>query len=150
MASNLTSPHIPVLLNEVLNAFKTCNDGTIVDCTTGFAGHSNKLLEENKNNLKIAKDFENLSTPFMEKYELKLPKLAQPLRYLAHNGEINTLRGNVNSLRAKEGKLKSEYFTDEEIKQMEEALKKEREATFSARKKAVGGIAAIGVTGAVF
>jgi len=36
-----------------------------------------------------------------------------------------------------------------EEKSMEEALKKEREATFSARKKAVGGIAAIGVTGAV-
>ena len=28
---------------------------------------------------------------------------AQPFRYLAHNGEINTLRGNVNWMRAREG-----------------------------------------------
>jgi glutamate synthase domain-containing protein 1 len=29
--------------------------------------------------------------------------LAQPFRFLAHNGEINTLRGNVNWMRAREG-----------------------------------------------
>jgi len=44
--------------------------------------------------------------------------LAQPFRYLAHNGEINTIRGNVNKMRAKEALLKSSYFTDEEIKQL--------------------------------
>ncbi len=33
--------------------------------------------------------------------------LAQPFRFLAHNGEINTLRGNINWMRAKEGLLKS-------------------------------------------
>ena len=32
------------------------------------------------------------------------------LRYLAHNGEINTLRGNVNLARAREGIMKSELF----------------------------------------
>ncbi|OGS09877.1 MAG: glutamate synthase subunit alpha, partial [Elusimicrobia bacterium RIFOXYB1_FULL_48_9] len=36
--------------------------------------------------------------------------LAQPFRYLAHNGEINTLRGNVNWMRAKEALLSSEIF----------------------------------------
>ena len=41
--------------------------------------------------------------------------LAQPFRMVAQNGEINTLRGNVNSLRAKEGKLTSEYFSTEDI-----------------------------------
>ena len=35
---------------------------------------------------------------------------AQPFRYLAHNGEINTLRGNVNWMRAREATLESEYF----------------------------------------
>ncbi|MCU0665614.1 MAG: glutamate synthase large subunit [Candidatus Omnitrophica bacterium] len=34
-------------------------------------------------------------------------ELAQPFRYLAHNGEINTLRGNINWMRAREGFLKS-------------------------------------------
>lgn len=36
--------------------------------------------------------------------------LAQPFRYLAHNGEINTLRGNINWMRAREGLLESELF----------------------------------------
>ncbi len=36
--------------------------------------------------------------------------LAQPFRYLAHNGEINTLRGNINWMRAREGLLESSYF----------------------------------------
>ena len=36
--------------------------------------------------------------------------LAQPFRYLAHNGEINTLRGNRNYMRAREGTLRSELL----------------------------------------
>ncbi|MBP7216316.1 MAG: glutamate synthase large subunit [Candidatus Omnitrophica bacterium] len=36
--------------------------------------------------------------------------LAQPFRYLAHNGEINTLRGNVNWVSARERLLSSELF----------------------------------------
>ncbi len=39
--------------------------------------------------------------------------LAQPFRFLAHNGEINTLRGNVNWLHAREGLLESELFGDD-------------------------------------
>jgi len=37
--------------------------------------------------------------------------LAQPFRFLAHNGEINTLRGNMNWVRARERKLASELFS---------------------------------------
>ena len=40
-------------------------------------------------------------------------RLAQPFRYLAHNGEINTLRGNRNWMRARYGSLSSEVFGDE-------------------------------------
>jgi glutamate synthase domain-containing protein 2/glutamate synthase domain-containing protein 1/glutamate synthase domain-containing protein 3 len=36
--------------------------------------------------------------------------LAQPFRFLAHNGEINTLRGNVNGVRARERLLASDLF----------------------------------------
>ncbi|RIB13583.1 nucleophile aminohydrolase [Gigaspora rosea] len=35
---------------------------------------------------------------------------AQPMRWCAHNGEINTLRGNKNWMRAREGIMKSDYF----------------------------------------
>ena len=39
--------------------------------------------------------------------------LAHPYRYLAHNGEINTLRGNRNWMRARAGGLRSKVFGDE-------------------------------------
>ena len=37
-------------------------------------------------------------------------ELAHPYRMLAHNGEINTLQGNVNWMRARESQLASELF----------------------------------------
>ena len=40
-------------------------------------------------------------------------RLAHPFRYLAHNGEINTLRGNRNWMRARYGSLKSDVFGEE-------------------------------------
>ncbi len=36
--------------------------------------------------------------------------LAHPYRYIAHNGEINTLRGNINWMRARESLCKSKLF----------------------------------------
>jgi glutamate synthase (NADPH/NADH) large chain len=38
--------------------------------------------------------------------------LAQPFRFMAHNGEINTLRGNINQMRAREKAFNSELFGD--------------------------------------
>jgi glutamate synthase (NADPH/NADH) large chain len=38
---------------------------------------------------------------------------AQPLRFMSHNGEINTLRGNVNWMRAREGMLQSDLFGED-------------------------------------
>lgn len=42
--------------------------------------------------------------------------LAHPFRYLAHNGEINTLRGNLNSLHTREPFLASPLFGDDMAK----------------------------------
>lgn len=39
--------------------------------------------------------------------------LAHPYRYIAHNGEINTLRGNINWMRAREALCKSDLFGDD-------------------------------------
>src|SRR2546421_179460 len=39
--------------------------------------------------------------------------LAHPYRYIAHNGEINTLRGNINWMRAREGLLRSSVLGDD-------------------------------------
>src|SRR6202000_2741415 len=38
--------------------------------------------------------------------------LAHPYRYVAHNGEINTVRGNRNWMRAREAMLASELIPD--------------------------------------
>ncbi|MFP4372786.1 MAG: glutamate synthase large subunit [Spirochaetaceae bacterium] len=38
---------------------------------------------------------------------------AQPLRFMSHNGEINTLRGNMNKMYAREGTLRSDLFGDD-------------------------------------
>ncbi|MBV56836.1 MAG: glutamate synthase large subunit [Gammaproteobacteria bacterium] len=37
---------------------------------------------------------------------------AQPNRFMCHNGEINTLRGNMNSMFAREGKIQTDVFGD--------------------------------------
>jgi glutamate synthase (NADPH/NADH) large chain len=42
-------------------------------------------------------------------------KLAQPFRFIAHNGEINTLQGNLNWLKTSERNFTSPYFTKEEM-----------------------------------
>jgi len=39
-------------------------------------------------------------------------RLAQPFRVLAHNGEINTLKGNVNWMKAHECRMASEAFAE--------------------------------------
>ncbi|HMB93828.1 MAG TPA: glutamate synthase central domain-containing protein, partial [Rhodothermales bacterium] len=39
--------------------------------------------------------------------------LAQPFRFLSHNGEINTLRGNVNWMKAREAVFHSDRFGDD-------------------------------------
>lgn len=44
--------------------------------------------------------------------------LAQPFRYIAHNGEINTIRGNVNKMKSKEALLESTLFTKDEISKL--------------------------------
>lgn len=48
----MKSPHIPVLLNEVLDSFKEIKSGIILDCTLGYGGHSEAILRSNPN-LKI-------------------------------------------------------------------------------------------------
>ncbi len=40
-------------------------------------------------------------------------RLAHPYRYLAHNGEINTLRGNLNWMRAREAMFESPLFGED-------------------------------------
>ncbi|MEX2524859.1 MAG: glutamate synthase large subunit [Gammaproteobacteria bacterium] len=40
-------------------------------------------------------------------------RLAQPFRFICHNGEINTLRGNINWMRAREALCESDLFGED-------------------------------------
>ena len=40
-------------------------------------------------------------------------QLAHPYRYICHNGEINTVRGNVNWMHARQSVLESPLFGDD-------------------------------------
>jgi len=44
--------------------------------------------------------------------------LAQPFRYMCHNGEINTLKGNVSRMMTREELLKSEFIDEEDMKKI--------------------------------
>src|SRR5215213_2410924 len=56
----------------------------------------------------IALVHERFSTNTLGSWEL-----AHPYRYIAHNGEVNTIRGNINWLRARESRLRSKLFGED-------------------------------------
>ncbi|MPZ13327.1 MAG: glutamate synthase large subunit [Chloroflexi bacterium] len=61
-------------------------------------------------------DFESAIVVFHQRYSTNtFPTwfLAQPFRMLAHNGEINTLWGNRNWMRAREAQLRSDIWGDD-------------------------------------
>lgn len=66
-------PHKPVLLHEVLHSFEDIKDGVLLDCTLGFGGHSEALLEQNPNLHIIGCDKDinalNFSKKRLEKYK---------------------------------------------------------------------------------
>lgn len=43
---------------------------------------------------------------------------AQPYRILCHNGEINTLRGNINRMRARQGVMHASLMSDRELEEL--------------------------------
>ncbi|GAA5040961.1 glutamate synthase [Marivirga lumbricoides] len=45
-------------------------------------------------------------------------KLAQPFRFISHNGEINTIRGNVTKMKSKEAGFQSKVFSDDELNKL--------------------------------
>ncbi|WP_417332058.1 16S rRNA (cytosine(1402)-N(4))-methyltransferase RsmH [Halarcobacter sp.] len=57
-------PHIPVLFQETLDAFENINDGYIIDCTTGYGGHSEGLLKQYPNIKLICNDQDDEALAF--------------------------------------------------------------------------------------
>ncbi|MGB9801550.1 MAG: 16S rRNA (cytosine(1402)-N(4))-methyltransferase RsmH [Arcobacter sp.] len=60
-------PHIPVLYKETLGVFENIDSGYIIDCTLGYAGHSEGLLKQNSNVKLICNDQDNEALEFSKK-----------------------------------------------------------------------------------
>lgn len=73
----MDSPHIPVLLCEVLDAFSGVGSGVIVDCTLGYAGHCAAILESNGGISAIGCDKDEEAIDFSSK---KLAKFGDRVR----------------------------------------------------------------------
>jgi len=61
------TPHIPVLLDEVLDSFSSVNEGYFVDCTLGYAGHSSEMLKKYDNIKHIGIDRDDEALAFSKK-----------------------------------------------------------------------------------
>ncbi|WP_066404772.1 16S rRNA (cytosine(1402)-N(4))-methyltransferase RsmH [Aliarcobacter cryaerophilus] len=79
-------PHIPVLYNEVLDYFKDINKGYIIDCTTGYAGHSSGLLNQNSSVKLICNDQDDEALNFSK----------NRLKYFENRVEFN--KGNFENI----------------------------------------------------
>ena len=72
-------PHKPVLLEEILDTFSDINDGLIVDCTLGYGGHSEALLEANRNIYMICIDQDSEALVFSKK---RLERFGDRVKFL--------------------------------------------------------------------
>ena len=63
----MQTPHIPVLLDEVLESFKDVAEGYFVDCTLGYAGHSSEMLARYANLKHIGIDRDDEALDFSKK-----------------------------------------------------------------------------------
>jgi len=61
------TPHIPVLLDEVLASFQDVGEGYFVDCTLGYAGHSSEMLAKYENLQHIGIDRDDEALAFSKK-----------------------------------------------------------------------------------
>jgi 16S rRNA (cytosine1402-N4)-methyltransferase len=60
-------PHIPVLLDEIIDLFVDIDDGYIVDCTVGYGGHSEAILKSNPNIKMLCIDQDDEALKFSKK-----------------------------------------------------------------------------------
>jgi 16S rRNA (cytosine1402-N4)-methyltransferase len=60
----MTIPHVPVLLNEVLQSFEDLQEGYFVDCTLGYGGHTLAILKAHPNIKHIGIDRDNEALDF--------------------------------------------------------------------------------------
>lgn len=72
-------PHIPVLLDAVKETFSQIESGVIIDCTVGYGGHSEALLEQNPNIEMICCDQDAGAIAFSQK---RLARFGSRVRFV--------------------------------------------------------------------
>lgn len=93
------SPHIPVLLDAVLQSFSHCSDGHIIDCTLGYAGHSSAILSSTEHLCIVGIDRDEEALTFSEKklqpyrgrYRLYKGSFAQMLEQVSERPVVGIL-----------------------------------------------------------
>ena len=78
-------PHIPVLYREVEKTFADIEEGIVIDCTMGYAGHSSLILQTNSNIKLIGIDQDQTAiefstkrlAPFKERVEIKKGRFSE-------------------------------------------------------------------------
>ena len=91
-------PHIPVLLKQVLDSFNTLKDGILIDCTLGFGGHTQALLETypNLEIIGIDQDLDaiNFATErlsgFKDRFSYRKGRYSAVVREILSNQELQT------------------------------------------------------------
>ena len=81
------APHIPVLLDAVMESFAASGQGYFIDCTLGYAGHSTALLQryQNLSLIGIDRDDEALAfseqrlAPYDERFRLQKGTFSQTI-----------------------------------------------------------------------
>jgi 16S rRNA (cytosine1402-N4)-methyltransferase len=90
-------PHVPVLYNETLEAFANIKKGYIIDCTTGFGGHSNGLLEQDEKINLICNDQDDEALAFsanrLEQYSSRVTFNKGNFEHVLENFKDYDIRG---------------------------------------------------------
>lgn len=80
----MNAPHIPVLADQVVEIFADVKSGVIVDCTLGYAGHAELLLEKYPHITYIGIDRDSTAIEFSR---ARLARFGD--RFLAINGKFS-------------------------------------------------------------
>ena len=118
-------PHVPVLYREVIQTFKDCNNGTIIDCTMGYGGHSSMILEANEFVKLIAIDQDQTAIDFStkrlqrykDKVEIKKGRFSSVIKEIIEENDTQNIVGlladiGVSSLQLDEKSRGFSYESD--------------------------------------
>ncbi len=121
----MQSPHIPVLLEEVVEVFKDV-DGYIVDATLGYAGHSYAILQNSPKSkiIGIDKDEEAIAfakkrlAPFGERVEIVHGNFSQKIEEILRRYEVKGILADIGVSSLQLDKLERGFSMESDVLDM--------------------------------